>query len=462
MDKQGKRCRRRVVLVPCPFQGHINPMLQLGTILHSKGFSVTIIHTQFNSPNPSSHPELIFLPIPDDLSDQEIASGNLVVLISALSDKCKKPFQECLLQMIVRQDSDDEIACIIDDELMHFSEAVASQMKLPSMILRTISAATFISRVVLLQIQEGGSIPFPDAISLDPVPELSSLRFKDLPISKFGLTNNYLQLISHTCDIKTASAVIWNTMDCLEEPLLAKQQEKQFPIPIFKIGPIHKFAPALSSSLLNEETSCITWLDKQIPNSVLYISLGSVASIDETELAEMACGLANSKQPFLWVIRPGSIHGSEWIELLPEGFIGTTKQQGHIVKWAPQREVLAHPAVGVFWSHCGWNSTLESISEGVPMICRPCFGDQRVTARYASHVWRIGLQLENKLERQEIESTIRRLMVDEEGEGIRLRAKDLKENVEICFRKGGSSYNSLNKLVEFMSVAQINTARDVR
>ncbi|EEF41878.1 UDP-glucuronosyltransferase, putative [Ricinus communis] len=421
MDKQGKRCRRRVVLVPCPFQGHINPMLQLGTILHSKGFSVTIIHTQFNSPNPSSHPELIFLPIPDDLLDQEIASGNL---------------------MIVRQDSDDEIACIIYDELMYFSEAVASQMKLPSMILRTISAATFISRVVLLQIQEGGSIPFPDAISLDPVPELSSLRFKDLPISKFGLTNNYLQLISHACDIKTASAVIWNTMDCLEEPLLAKQQEKQFPIPIFKIGPIHKFAPALSSSLLNEETSCITWLDKQIPNSVLYIGLGSVASIDETELAEMACGLANSKQPFLWVIRPGSIHGSEWIELLPEG---------HIVKWAPQREVLAHPAVGVFWSHCGWNSTLESISEGVPMICRPCFGDQRVTARYASHVWRIGLQLENKLERQEIESTIRRLMVDEEGEGIRLRAKDLKENVEICFRKGGSSYNSLNKLVEFMS-----------
>jgi hypothetical protein len=179
--------------------------------------------------------------------------------------------------------------------------------------------------------------------------------------------------------------------------------------------------------------------------------LGSLASIDETEVAEMAWGLASSWQRFLWVVRPGSIPGSEWIESLPEDFREIVGERGCIVKWAPQKEVLAHSAVGGFWSHCGWNSTLESISEGVPMICKPCFGDQRVNARYASYVWGIGLQLENKLERKEIERAIRRLMVDSEGEEMRHKAKNLKEKVEICIKEGGSSYNNLKMLLEFMS-----------
>ncbi|KAF2311923.1 hypothetical protein GH714_027408 [Hevea brasiliensis] len=311
---------------------------------------------------------------------------------------------------------DDGISCIIYDELMYFSESVANHLKLPSIVLRTISAATYISRVAILQLKAEGYIPFPDTMSQVRVPKLDSLlRFKDLPISKFGTPDNFLQLIAHACDIKSSSAVIWNTMDCLEESLLVKQQKKQFPIPIFTIGPMHKFAPASSCSLLKEDNNCITWLDKQSHNSVLYIRWGSVASIDEIELAEMARGLANSKQPFLWVIRPGSISGSVWIELLPKGFI-------------------------------------ETIGEiGVPMICRPCFGDQRVTARYESHVWGIGFQLENKLESHEIERAVKRLKVHDEGKEMRLRAKDMKEKVEACFKKGGSSYNSLSELEEFTS-----------
>ncbi|KAJ9172428.1 hypothetical protein P3X46_015669 [Hevea brasiliensis] len=445
-----KRCRR-VVLVPCPFQGHINPMLQLGTILYSKGFFITIVHPQFNSPNPSKHPEFDFQFVQEGLSKHDFASGNLVDIILALNERCKIPFQECLLRMMLQQESHDEIACIIYDDLMYFSEEVATNLSIPSIVLRTSSAASLLSRLAILQLKEEGYIPFPDAMSQDPVPEFRTLRFKDLPICNFGTPENFYQLLAHMCDVKTSSAVIWNTMDCLEESLLAEQQLKQFPIPIFTVGPMHKFAPACSSSLLKEDTSCIEWLDKQDPNSVLYISLGSMACTDEKELAEMAWGLANSKQPFLWVIRPGSIVGSEWIESLPEGFMEAVGERGCIVKWAPQRQVLAHPSVGGFWTHCGWNSTLETISEGVPMICRPCFADQLVTARFVSHVWRIGLQLENQLERNEIEKSVRRLMIDEDGEEMRKRAEDLKEKLEACFKKGGSSYNSLNKLVEFIS-----------
>ncbi|TXG74184.1 hypothetical protein EZV62_002763 [Acer yangbiense] len=356
-------------------------MFQLGTILHSKGFSITVVHTQFNSPNPSNNPDFKFQAIPDGLSDDDIASGNFVDKIALLNVNCEAPFQECLAQMVKQQDPGDEIVCVIYDELMFFSESAANQLKLKSIILRTTSATTGISRVALLRLKAEGFIPLQDPIMQDPVPRLHPFRFKDLPISKFGITENYLQLIINAYNTRTSSAVIWNTMDCLEQSLLAQIQQ-QYQVPIFQIGPLHKFAPASSSSLLMEDSNCITWLNRQAPDSVIYVSLGSAASIDKKELVEMAWGLANSKQPFLWVVRPGSVNGSEEIELWPEGFKETVKGTGCIVKWAPQMEVLSHDAVGGFWTHCGWNSTLESISEGVPMICRPCFGDQRVNAMY--------------------------------------------------------------------------------
>ena len=119
-------------------------------------------------------------------------------------------------------------------------------------------------------------------------------------------------------------------------------------------------APTASTSLLTEDSDCITWLDEQATNSVIYVSLGSVATMEERELVEMAWGLANSEQPFLWVVRPGLVRGSaEWIEHLPEGYQETIQGRGCIVKWAPQKEVLAHGAVGGFLSHCGWKLELN-------------------------------------------------------------------------------------------------------
>ncbi|XVE59331.1 hypothetical protein DITRI_Ditri05aG0037300 [Diplodiscus trichospermus] len=447
MEKQ-RRSGRRFVLVPLPFQGHINPMLQLGSILHSKGFSITVVHTAFNSPSPSDHPEFRFVSISDNLPEQVISSSNLVILISALNVNCRVPFQECLVKIVEQE----EIACIIYDELMYLSEAAARHVKLPSIILRTTSASTYISRSAIVRLKAEGVLTLQGSTSQDLVPGLHPLRFKDLPVSKFGIPENFLQLVSDICQTRTSSAVIWNTIDVLEKSSLETIQ-KQCQVPIFPIGPLHKVAPPSSCSLMEEDTSCITWLDKQTQNSVLYVSLGSVASIDKNELVEMAWGLANSKQPFLWVIRPGSVDDQVWNELLPEGFMEAVEENGCIVKWAPQKEVLAHGAVGGFWTHCGWNSTLESISEGVPMICKPCFGDQRVNARYVSHAhaWKIGLQLENMFERGEIERAVKRLMVDKEGEEMRQRAKNLKKKVALCIKEGGSSYNSLDQLIELIT-----------
>ncbi|KAG5238291.1 UDP-glycosyltransferase [Salix suchowensis] len=451
MAEQGQERRRRLVLVAAPFQGHINPLLQLSAVLHSKGFSITIVHTQFNSPDPSNYPEFNFLFIQDGLSDHDVASLDLTAIVLVLNEKCQLPFQECLARLVKEQETrDDGIACVIYDELSYFSEAAARNLKLPSIIFRTSNANTFLARTVIIEMYVQGRIPLADPLSQKAVLEHPPLRERDLPISSFGPMKNFFNLIGNVRDVRRSSAIVYNTMDCLEGSSIAKLQQLCH-VPIFAIGPIHKIVPAPSCSLLEEDTDCMSWLDRQAPSSVIYVSPGSLASMDAKDILEMAWGLANSKQPFLWVVRPGSVHGSEQVESLPDGFRAIVgEQQGRVVKWAPQKEVLAHNAVGGFWSHCGWNSLLESISEGVPLICRPSFGDQKVTARYVSQVWRVGLHLEDELERGEIESAIRRLMADKEGDEMRQRAMNLKEKAELCIRTGGSSSNSLNKLVELI------------
>ncbi|KAM1253372.1 hypothetical protein ACFX2I_041430 [Malus domestica] len=251
---------------------------------------------------------------------------------------------------------------------------------------------------------------------------------------------------------KASYGLIFNTFEDLEGHALATIRQKYYPnIPIFSLGPFHKCGPTTSSSsssLLAQDQSCISWLDTQAPKSVVYVSFGSIASIDQAQFLEIAWGLVNSGQPFLWVVRLGLVQESNWLEKLPNEFTEALNKRAHVVKWAPQKEVLAHPAVGAFWTHCGWNSTLESICEGIPMICTPCFGDQMVNARYVSDVWKVGLQLEHGIERGEVERTIRRLMVEEEGEEIKDRALKLMEEANLCLKGGGSSYQSLDGLIQ--------------
>ncbi|KAL8260391.1 hypothetical protein R6Q59_028344 [Mikania micrantha] len=162
----------------------------------------------------------------------------------------------------------------------------------------------------------------------------------------------------------------------------------------------------------------------------------------------MAWGLANSNQPFLWVVRPGSVQGFEWFEFLPEGLVSQLKMRGLIVKWAPQKEVLAHSAVGGFWSHCGWNSTLESMFEGVPMLCQPFEFDQKVNCRYLSYVWKIGVEI--VVERGEIEDAISRVLVGKEGEEMKQRAMEIQEKVKVAVCHGGSSHSSLEAFVDYI------------
>ncbi|KAG7611066.1 UDP-glucuronosyl/UDP-glucosyltransferase [Arabidopsis suecica] len=451
MEEKQER-RRRIVLIPAPAQGHISPMMQLARALHLKGFSITVAQTKFNYLKPSKDlADFQFITIPESLPASDLKNLGPVWFLLKLNKECEFSFKECLGQLLLQKQliPEEEIACVIYDEFMYFAEAAAKEFNLPKVIFSTENATAFACRSAMCKLYaKDGLAPLKEGCGREEelVPELHPLRYKDLPTSAFAPVEASVEVFKSSCDKGTASAMIINTVRCLEISSLEWLQQ-ELKIPIYPIGPLHMVSSAPPTSLLDENESCIDWLNKQKPSSVIYISLGSFTLLETKEVLEMASGLVSSNQHFLWVIRPGSILGSE---LTNEELLSMMEipDRGYIVKWAPQKQVLAHSAVGAFWSHCGWNSTLESMGEGVPMICRPFTTDQKVNARYVECVWRVGVQVEGELKRGVVERAVKRLMVDEEGEEMKLRALSLKEKLKVSVLPGGSSHSSLDDLIK--------------
>ncbi|KAI3814761.1 hypothetical protein L1987_14405 [Smallanthus sonchifolius] len=147
--------RWRLVLIASPLQGHMTPMLHLGTFLHSKGFSITISHSELNRPDPSKHPDFTFLPLPDNLSAiGDFASA--VQFLQTLNDNCSPHFREHLIQMMQK---DKESIVIVYDNLMFFAGSVAGDLGLPSINLRTSSASLFPAIKIIPQLHQQGRFP---------------------------------------------------------------------------------------------------------------------------------------------------------------------------------------------------------------------------------------------------------------------------------------------------------------
>lgn len=220
------------------------------------------------------------------------------------------------------------------------------------------------------------------------VPAMEILRCRDLPsfCRAKDLTDPNLQLLlTQTQKTPKAHAVVFNTFDDLEAPVL-QQISAKCP-KVYTIGPVHALlntrllasrrAAASPIHLLETDRSCLPWLDGQPAGSVVYVSFGSVLVMSKEQLMEFWFGLVNSHKRFLWVIRP-NLASQDGSDSIPNEIREGTMDRGFIVGWGPQEEVLAHQAVGGFLTHSGWNSTLESITLGLPMICWPVFADQPV------------------------------------------------------------------------------------
>ncbi|KAH7421860.1 hypothetical protein KP509_13G078700 [Ceratopteris richardii] len=252
------------------------------------------------------------------------------------------------------------------------------------------------------------------------------------------------QIETQIQQINEYKAIIFNASPCLEPEVHACMKELLPSDKVFyTLGPLVPSSILSSesddqgtgSSMFDEDEACVEWLDTQSPHSVLYISLGSLITFyDEAELQEFTSGLLDSKQPFLWVFRPSALLPTPRMEC----------SFGKIIEWAPQLRVLAHNAVGGFLTHCGWNSTLESLLMGVPVLGWPQMLDQTTNCWFLTEKLKVGLRLESmqskKVDHKSLENSIRRLMVGEEAKLFRARANEVRDMAkEACTQSSLSS-----------------------
>lgn len=211
-----------------------------------------------------------------------------------------------------------------------------------------------------------------------------------------------------------------------------------------------------------DKDECLKWLDSKEPNSVIYVCFGSEASFNSQQLMEIALGLEASEQNFIWVAGKGKKEeqngdDGDW---LPQGFEERMEGQGLIIRgWAPQMLILDHVSVGGFMTHCGWNSILEGICAGLPMVTRPATHDHFLTEKLVTQVLQVGIGVGVKrwvdigvagdiVSRDDIRKAVRQIMVGVEAEEMRRRTKVLQEIARAAVEEGGSSYTDLTSLIE--------------
>ncbi|KAM7265456.1 hypothetical protein ACFE04_003139 [Oxalis oulophora] len=247
MDMQESKRGVRVIMFPLPLQGHINPMLQLASILYSKGFSITIVHTKFNSPNPTNFPHFTFHSIPDGLL--EGSDRDPIALLKLINLQCVNPLQNLLPELMLEYSKMDRVACLITDANLHFTQALADEIKLPRLVLRTSNVSSFFGFVALPILKKKNYLPIKESQLEVPVIEFPPLRVKDLPDIKTANPEDLHIHMGFVVDkIKASSGLIWNSFEELEHDALITCR-REFSVPVFPIGPFHKVGVHLEYKL---------------------------------------------------------------------------------------------------------------------------------------------------------------------------------------------------------------------
>jgi flavonol-3-O-L-rhamnoside-7-O-glucosyltransferase len=467
------------VLVPLMAQGHMIPMADMARLLAEHGASVTFVTTPVNALRIKSvieKTEELQLPIdflklefpcekaglPEGYESADLLSGldqlmKFVTacamlkesLISCLKEKCHWP------------------TCIIADTNQPWVGDVARELGIPKLIFSGSSAfanlATYIIRhqKIFADVKDDKEIikipGFPHQLELSKAKSPGSVerpgmeqflekRLQEEQNADGVVVNSFYELESLYVDsyAKTTGKRIWTT-----GPMLLCNRN------------LNEMSSRGNNASIDED-DCLRWLELQKPCSVVYVSFGSLAHTTLTQLTEIGLGLEASGKAFVWVIKAGN--KSDVKEWLSNGFEERVSNRGLIIKgWAPQMMILSHPAVGCFLTHCGWNSTLESISTGVPMITWPHFADQFLNEMLIVEILKIGVKIgvENPnqwvtdredngnndvmVKRDDVAKLVSELM--DGGEEIRERARELAKKAREAMDEGGSSFNNMKDLI---------------
>lgn len=286
------------------------------------------------------------------------------------------------------------------------------------------------------------------SIELPGLPPLSSRDLPSflLPANQLAFAVSLFKEHIEFLEAETNSTVLVNSFDGLE-PEALRAIEK---LNLVAIGPLIPSAfldekdpsdTAFGGDLFKTSRNCIEWLDSKEDSSVVYVSFGSVCELSKNQIEEIARGLLKSHRPFLWVIRATTTN-SENEEEDKLSCEEELEKQGMIVPWCSQVEVLSHPSLGCFVTHCGWNSTLEGLVSGVPVVAFPQWSDQATNAKLIKDVWKTGVRVrvsvneEGAVEGEEIERCIEMVM---ESEEMRRNAKKWRVMAREAVKEGGSS-----------------------
>ena len=415
-------------------------------------------------------PGFRFATIPDGLPPSEAdATQDTPSLCYSTMTTCLPHLLALLADLNDPSSGTPPVTCLVVDGVMSFGYDAAREIGVPVAALWTASACGFMGYRNYRWLVDRGLVPFRDEADLADVAGghlatvvagargmCDGVQLRDFPsfIRTTDRGDIMLNFIIHEAGrLSLPDVVMVNTFDDLEATTLDAM--RAILPPVHAVGPLllreRHVIPAdsplagLGSNLWKEQAGLMEWLAGRAPLSVVYVNYGSITVMTSTQLLEFAWGLAKSGYSFVWNIRPDLVIGDSTV--LPPEFAAAVEGRAMLTSWCPQEAVLQHEAVGVFLTHSGWNSTLESLCAGVPMLSWPFFAEQQTNCRYTCAEWGVGMEIGQDVRREAVEGKIREAMDGEKGKEMRRRAAEWREAAVRATRPGGGSYASLEKLV---------------
>jgi len=371
-----------------------------------------------------------------------------VPMIFKSMNKSKGAVEHALRTLL--SDSSNSVIAFITDLFGTDMLEVSTNLNISSYILFT-SSASFLCLMLHLPTMDLEMKYLDGPVN---VPGFPSIRFGDFPNSMKDKNHPlYPLFLSISYRMFQTDGILINTFQELEsESIQALVNGELLPsLNGTSMPSIYPVGPIISSPESDHEnkSACLQWLDNQPASSVIFISFGSLGFLSGGQIRELALGLEASGKRFLWVLRrPPHDSNPDVSSLLPPGFEQRTEDRGLVItSWAPQIAILAHPSSGAFLSHCGWNSVLESIWYGVPMIAWPLRADQKANAFFLVNDIKMAVGLQRRADgivtKEEVEKAAREVMEGEKGKQKRARAREIKESAKAALADGGSSSHAV-------------------
>ncbi|CAN1152939.1 Scopoletin glucosyltransferase [Linum perenne] len=472
-----------VFFFPFMAHGHMIPAIDMAKVFASRGLKITIVTTPLNATHFSNtitkhsvstgsdirirtlqFPAVEF-GLPEGCENIEvITSKNLgwdtIAKFFQASTKLQESFEKLL--------EEERPDCLVADMFFPWATDSSAKFGIPRLLFHGTSffSLSVMDVMTMYEPQKGVSSDTEPFEIPGGLPDKIMLTKRQLPPSMItvGQEDNFLSGFFKRVRENNSGGygTVVNSFYDLE-PGYADYYKNTLGRKAWHVGPVSlcnadvddKASRGKESSI--DRDYCLEWLDSKEQNSVVYICFGSVANFSVEQLREISIGIEASRQQFIWVVRKNRQNDDVVEDWLTEGFEERTKDRGIIIRgWAPQVMILEHMAVGAIVTHCGWNSTLEAISAGLPMVTWPVMAEQFYNEKLVTDVVKIGVgvgaaqSLGVTIEGATVERAIRRIMSteDEEVAEMRRKAKGLGELARKAVEEGGSSYRDLVALIE--------------